>query len=91
VNIVRNVARKSSNRLKFCWLKLSAVYVNQTNLNVKLSKKLGASRGAVKNLGGAMAHPDPPLEPPLWRYHCSVTYVTRQWRSYHESFSFVVT
>ena len=19
-----------------------------------------------------------------WRYHCSVTYVTRQWRSYHE-------
>jgi len=28
---------------------LSAVYVNLTNLNVKLSKKLG---GAVKNLGG---------------------------------------
>jgi len=33
----------------------------------------------------------PPLEPPVWRYHCSVTYVTRQWRSYHENFSFIVT
>jgi len=32
---------------------LSAVYVNQTNLNVKLSKKLGgASKGTAKNLGG---------------------------------------
>jgi len=59
---------------------------------VKLSKKLGeTSRGPVKNLGGAMAHPAPhPLEPPLWHYHCSVTYVTRQWRSYHENFSFIV-
>jgi len=26
-----------------------------------------------------------------WRYHCSVTYVTQQWRSYHEKFSFIVT
>jgi len=22
-----------------------------------------------------------------WRYHCSVTYVTQQWRGYHENFS----
>jgi len=26
-----------------------------------------------------------------WRYHCSMTYVTQQWRSYHENFSFIVT
>jgi len=26
-----------------------------------------------------------------WRYHCSVTYVTQQWRSYHENFSLIVT
>jgi len=25
------------------------------------------------------------------RYHGSVTYVTQQWRSYHENFSFIVT
>jgi len=35
-------------------------------LNVKLSKKLGVqSRGPAKNLGGAIAHPGPILEPPL--------------------------
>jgi len=27
----------------------------------------------------------------LRRYHYSVTYVTQQWRSYHENFSFTVT
>jgi len=26
-----------------------------------------------------------------WRYHCPVTYVTQQWRSYHDNFSFIVT
>jgi len=26
-----------------------------------------------------------------WRYHCSVTYITQQWRSYYENFSFIVT
>jgi len=32
---------------------ISAVYVNQTNLNVKLSKKLeGGKQGPAKNLGG---------------------------------------
>jgi len=36
----------------FAGWKLSAVYVNQTNLKVKWSKKLGGtSRGAAKNLG----------------------------------------
>jgi len=68
------------------------VYVNQTNLNVKFSEKMGGgSRGPAKNLVGAMAHPATPLEPSLWRYYCSVTHVTRQWRSYHDNFSFNVT
>jgi len=26
-----------------------------------------------------------------WRFHCSVTYVIEQWRSYHANFSFIVT
>jgi len=26
-----------------------------------------------------------------WRYHCSVTYVTQQWRNYYENFSFIIT
>jgi len=26
-----------------------------------------------------------------WRYHCSVTYVAQQCRSYHENFSFIIT
>jgi len=38
-----------------------------------------------------MGHPGPLLEQPLCRYHCSVTYVTRQWRGYHENFSVIVT
>jgi len=37
----------------FAGWKLSAVYVNQTNLSVKFSKKLGGpNRGPAKNLGG---------------------------------------
>jgi len=36
----------------FVGWKLSAVHVNQTNLNVKLTKKLGPSRRPAKNLGG---------------------------------------
>jgi len=26
-----------------------------------------------------------------WRYHCSVTCVTQQWRIYHENFPFIIT
>jgi len=26
-----------------------------------------------------------------WRFHCSVTYVIEQWRSYYANFSFIVT
>jgi len=53
---------------------LSAVYANQTNLNVKLSKKLGEGKqGANHKSGGAMAHPGPPLRTAavenLWLLH----------------------
>jgi len=34
---------------------------------------------------------EPSKQMTYWRYHCSVTYVTHQWRSYHENFSFIVT
>jgi len=33
---------------------------------------------------------EPSKQRTYWRYHCSVTYVTQQWRS-HENFSFTVT
>jgi len=82
-----------TNRLKFSWRRVTcccSLYVNQTNLNVKLSKNCGAKQGASKKSGRGHGLPGPPLEPPLWRYHCSVMYVTRQWRSY-ENFSFIVT
>jgi len=43
--------------------KLSAVYINQTNLNVKLSTKLGGpNRGAAKNIWGAWPTQASPLE-----------------------------
>jgi len=34
---------------------------------------------------------EPSKQRTYWRYHCSVTYVTSLWRSYHENFSFIVT
>jgi len=67
VNIVRTVARKSSNPLKFCWLKFIC-YICQSNELERENKHKtaggGASKGPAKNLG-AMAHPRSPLEPPL--------------------------
>jgi len=38
---------------------LSAAYANQTILNVKLSKKLGAKQGGSQKSRRAMAHPGP--------------------------------
>jgi len=90
--MVRTVARKSANRLIFCWLKVVCCICQSNELEREIKQKTGgASRGPAKNLGGAIAHPGLPLEPPLWRYHCCVTHVTRQWRSYHENVSFIVT
>ena len=39
----------------------NTAYVNQTNLNGKLRKKLGGTNGGqAKIWGGGMAHPGPP-------------------------------
>jgi len=50
-------ARGLNYRLKFCWLKVicCTVYVNQTNLNVKLNTSGGGNRASQK-FGGSMAH-----------------------------------
>jgi len=61
VNIVRTVARKSSHRLKFCWLKVICCICQSNELEHEIKQKTGRpSRGASKYLGGAMAHPAPP-------------------------------
>jgi len=39
-------------RLNIAGRRLSTLHVNQTNLNGKLRKTLGANRGSRKNLGG---------------------------------------
>jgi len=44
----------------FAGWKLFAVYVNQTNLNVKFSTKLGVQAGGQPKIYGGMAHPGPP-------------------------------
>jgi len=74
MNIVRTVARNSSNRLKFCWLKVICCICQSNELECEIKQKTG---GPAKNLGGPWPT-KAPLEPPLWRYHCSMTYVTRQ-------------
>ena len=56
---------------RVAWLKIiHFVYMNQTDLNMKLSTKLGEpSRGPAKNLRD-MAHPGHSLEPPLCPVSC---------------------
>jgi len=52
VNIVRNVARKFSNRLKFCWLKVICCICQSNELEREIKNKTGVpSRGPAKNLG----------------------------------------
>jgi len=65
VNIIRTVARRSSNRLKLCWLKIICCICISNELECEIQHQTGRpSRGPAKNLG-AMSHPGPPLEPPL--------------------------
>jgi len=50
VNIVRTVLRKSSNRLKFCWLKVISCICQSNELEREIQHKTGgASRGPAKN------------------------------------------
>jgi len=59
VNIVRNVARKSSNRFKFCWLRVICCMCQSNELEPESKQKTGGGtmRVSGKNLGGSLAHP----------------------------------
>jgi len=50
--------------------------------NFKRTKNCPIARANMNEPGKQRAH---------WRYHWSVTYVTQEWRGYHEKFSFIVT
>jgi len=64
VNIVRTVARKSSNRLKFCWLKVICCICQPNELEREIQHKTGGpSRGQPKIWGAWPTQT--PLEPPL--------------------------
>jgi len=65
VNIVRTVARKSSNRLKFCWLKAICCTCQSNELEREIKHKTGGQEGGQPKIWGAMIHPCSPLEPPL--------------------------
>jgi len=61
VNIVRNVASNSSNRLQFFCLIVICCICQSNELNVKLNKKMGRQVGGpAKSLGGPW-----PTEAPL--------------------------
>jgi len=65
VIIVRTVVRKSSNRLKFCWLKAICCICQSNELEREIQHKTGkSSRGAANNLGRPWPT-QPRLEPPL--------------------------
>jgi len=55
--------------LKYCWAKLSTIFVNQINLNEKLRKKLGRPK-----IWGGMAYPGPPSASPLILMPCVFGY-----------------
>jgi len=51
----------SSNRLKFCWLKVICCICQSNELQREIKQKLwGPSKRPTKRLGVAMAHPGPP-------------------------------
>ena len=67
MNIVRTVARKSSNRLKFWWLKVICSICQSNELEHEIKHKTGGEAGDQSKIWSAMAHPGPLLEPPLVR------------------------
>jgi len=64
VNIVRTVARKPANHLKFCWLKVICCICQSNELEIK-QRTVGGKTGGQPKTWGSMAHPGSPLEPPL--------------------------
>jgi len=66
MNIVRTVARKSSNRLKFCWLQVICCICQSNKLEHELKHKTGGpSRVQPKIWRGHGPPPPPALEPLL--------------------------
>jgi len=60
VNIVRTVARKSSNRLKFCWLKVICCICQSNEFEHEIKQKTGGKAGGQTKMWGGMANPGPP-------------------------------
>ena len=90
MNIIRTVARNSSNRLKSCWLRVICCICQSNEFEREIKHKTGgASRGPAKNLGG----PAPPLVPRLisrsllfststvltWLWLCFLSERKRRW------------
>ena len=70
--IVRTVAKNSSNRLKFFWLKVICCLCLSNELEREIKQTTGGtSWGPAKTMAGPCPTQDP-LEAPLWGYHCSV-------------------
>ena len=65
MNIVRTVARKSSNRLKLCWLNVICCICQSNDLEREIQQKnWGGKQGASQKSGG-MVNSGPSLEPRL--------------------------
>jgi len=62
VNIVGNVARNSSNRLKFFWLNVICCICQSNELECEIKQKTGggASREGSQKSRRTMAYPGPP-------------------------------
>jgi len=60
VNIVRTVARKSSNRLKFCRLKVICCICQSNEFEREIKQNTGGEAGDQIKMWGRMANPGPP-------------------------------
>jgi len=65
VNIVRIVARKSSNRLKFCWLKVICCIRQSSELEREITQKNAVDKQGASQKSGKAWPTHAPLEPPL--------------------------
>jgi len=55
------------------------------------SSHIGNNFKRTINCPATRAYMNEPGKQTDWGYHCSVAYVTQQWRNYHENFSFIIT
>ena len=68
VNIVRTAVRKSSHRLKFCWLKVICCICQSNELELEIKQKMG---GQVEGQTKIWKGPWPTQAPP-YNHHCNV-------------------